>query len=179
MRPRDDQNNLSSHIKQMVEDKSLNRVKIYTDGSYTNHNHPLDTLLQSPDLRPPSATADLVITDDSSNWKERPVIRIHLANDDQVSATSVFHTECLALILALTLSKDLLNCTGIYTDSESAYKLIRRHKRIQPSSHAPLVRILQHFPPRARRLVQHIHSQRRTHARQITLGARNVRKPPS
>jgi hypothetical protein len=163
-RPRDDQDNLSFYIKQMVEDKGLNRVKIYTDGSYTNHNHPLDTLLQSPDLRPPSATAGLVITDDSSNWKERPVIRIHLANDDQVSATSVFQTECLALILALTLSKDLFNCTGIYTDLKSAYKLIRRPKRIQPSSHAPLVRILQHFLPRARRLVQHIHS----HSEELT-----------
>ena len=120
-RPRDDQENLSSYIKQMVEDKGLSRVKIYTDGSYTNHNHPLDTLLQSPDLCPPTATAGLVITDDTSYWKGRPIIRIHLANNDQVPATSVFHTECLALILALSLSKDFLNCTGIYTDSESAY----------------------------------------------------------
>ena len=50
------------------------------------------------------------------------MIRIHLANDEQVPATSVFYTECLALILALTLSlsKHFLDCTGIYTDSESA-----------------------------------------------------------
>jgi hypothetical protein len=163
-RPRSDQETLNSYIKQVVEDNGLNRVKIYTDGSYTNHNHPLDTLLQSPDLRPPTATAGLVITDDSPNWKVRPIIWIHLANDDQVPATSVFHTECLALILALALSKDSLNCTGIYTDSESAYKLIRRPKRIQPSSHAPLVRILQHFPPQTRRLVQHIHS----HSEELT-----------
>ena len=67
-------------------------------------------------------------------------------------------------ILALSLSKNFLNCTGIYTDSESAYKLIRRPKRLQPSSHAPLVRILQHFPPQTRRLVQHIHS----HSEELT-----------
>ncbi len=129
-----------------------------------NNNHPLDTLLQSPDLSPPTATAGLVITDDSPGWKDRPIIRIHFANDEQVPTASVFHTECLALILALSLSKDFLNCAGIYTDSESAYKLIRRPKRIQPSSHAPLVRILQHFPPQARRLVQHIHS----HSEELT-----------
>ena len=77
---------------------------------------------------------------------------------------SVFHTECIALILALTLAEKTLNCTSIHTDSESAYKLIRHPKRIQASSHAPLVRILQRYFPTTRNLVQHIHS----HNEQLT-----------
>jgi hypothetical protein len=44
---------VNDRIQQMTEDAGLNRVKIYTDGSYTNNNHPLDPLLQSPDLPPP------------------------------------------------------------------------------------------------------------------------------
>ena len=109
------QDTLNACIKQLAEDIGLDKVKIYTDGSYANPYHPLDTLLQSPDLSLPTATAGLVITDDSPNWKERPMIRIHLANDEQVPAASVFHTECLGLILALSLSKNVLNCTGIYS----------------------------------------------------------------
>ena len=56
-------------------------------------------------------------------------------------------------------SRKALNCTSIHTDSESAYKLIRHPKRIQASSHAPLVRILQRYLPTTRNLVQHIYSR--------------------
>ena len=44
--PPSEQDTLNARIKQLTEDIGLNRVKIYTDGSYANHNHPLDTLLQ-------------------------------------------------------------------------------------------------------------------------------------
>ena len=151
-------------IKNAVRDNGINQCKIFTDGSYTDNNSALEKILESPDLRPPIATAGLVITDASDQWKQRPVISVHFAHDDNVNATSVFHMECMALTLALALSDKELNCQGIYTDSESAYKLIKRPRRIPPSSHAPLIRILQRHTPRVRNLVQHIHS----HSEQLT-----------
>jgi hypothetical protein len=151
-------------IKNAVHDNGINRCKIFTDGSYTDNNSALAKILESPDLRAPTATAGLVITDASDQWKQRPVISVHFAHDSNVNATSVFHMECLALTLALALSDKELNCQGIYTDSESAYKLIRRPRRIPASSHAPLIRILLRHTSRVRNLVQHIHS----HSEQIT-----------
>ena len=151
-------------IGNLAKNSGLNRIKIFTDGSYTENNSQLQRIMESPDLLRPTATAGLVITDDSPLWKQRPIISIHFSQDNTVNATSVFHTECLALILALALAEKSLNCTSIHTDSESAYKLIRHPKRIQASSHAPLVRILQRHSPTTRNLVQHIHS----HNEQLT-----------
>ena len=151
-------------IKNAVHDNGINQCKIFTDGSFADNNSALGKILESPDLRPSTATAGLVITDASDQWKQRPVISVHFAHDDNVNATSVFHMECMALTLALALSDKELNCQGIYTDSESAYKLIKRPRRIPPSSHAPLIRILQRHTPRVRNLVQHIHS----HSEQLT-----------
>ena len=111
------EDSLVDMISELVKDNGLNKVRIFTDGSYTEHNNPLQTTLESPDLLKPTATAGPVITDDSPNWKQRPVISIHFAQDDNVKATSVFHMECLALILALTLTEKSLNCTGTHIDS--------------------------------------------------------------
>jgi ribonuclease HI len=160
--PADD--SLVQLITNTVHDNGINQCKIFTDGSYTDNNSALAKILESPDLSTPSATAGIVITDASDQWKQRPVISVHFAHDNNVNATSVFHMECMALTLALALSDKGLNCQGIYTDSESAYKLIKHPRRITLSSHAPLTRIFQRHTSRVRNLVQHIHS----HSEQMT-----------
>ena len=79
------------------------------------------------------ATAAIIIKDDTAEWKEKPVIAVHIDAGTDIGAESVFTMEYLALAGALqatTLLDGRLHATG--SDARSVLDLLSgRRQRLQ------------------------------------------------
>ena len=77
------------------------------------------------DGRDTTATAAIVIKDDSSDWKFKPVLAVFIDDGSSIGSDSVFTMEYLALVGALqatVYSEGRLHATG--SDAESVLDLM-------------------------------------------------------
>ena len=101
----------------------------YTDGSY----YPSIQQYFSPDDRLATATAAIIIKDDTSEWKSKPVLAIYMDKGEDLGIDAAYTMEFIALAASLqatVFSGGRLHATG--SDAQAVLKLIPgRKQRLQ------------------------------------------------
>ena len=119
----------------------------YTDGSYTRKVG-LDNYFRM-DGHDKTATASIIIKDDSHNWKSKPVLAIYIDEGSGIGSDSVFTMEYLALAGALqatVASEGRLHATG--SDAKSVLDVLTgRRQRLQAvtKDHHFLLQCVDHY----------------------------------
>ena len=103
----------------------------YTDGSH--EIHPNIRQYFRPDTTHITATAAIIIKDDTADWKSKPVLAIHIQGGHDIGAQAAYTMEFLALAASLqatVLADGKLHATG--SDAKSVLDLIPgRRQRLQ------------------------------------------------
>jgi hypothetical protein len=98
------------------------QARPYTDGAYST-SADIESYFRPSELHC-TATASIIIKDDSSLWRRKPVIALHISDGHELNPRSAYTMEFLALAGALQLTsidERLLN-TG--SDAESIVELL-------------------------------------------------------
>jgi ribonuclease HI len=67
----------------------------------------------------------MVYTYPDENWKEKPILIIHISQGQELEGDSVYPMELLALICALRMTKFLDHPHSIVTDSQSSIDTVK------------------------------------------------------
>ena len=100
----------------------------YTDGAY-QCKASIEGYFR-PRLAQRTATAAIIIKDDTPQWKSKPVIAIRIVEGEQLEPESVYPMEFLALAGALQLMTYCADIHDIGSDAESILKLIPKRSKI-------------------------------------------------
>ena len=105
------------------------QARPYTDGSYSTSAN-IGSYFRPSELKC-MATAAIIIKDDSSMWRRKPVIALHISDGHELDPQSVYTMEYLALAGALQLSSTDGRLLNIGSDAESVVNLLpKRCKKL-------------------------------------------------
>ena len=121
-------------------------------------------------LAPRQASAAIIIKDDTSNWKRKPVIAVHIDQGQSLRPDSVYSLEFLALAGALQLSQHSPDLLDVASDAKSIIELLpNRRNRLQnvTKDHHYLLQCIDNALHSGARLPYHVagHAERRKPAK--------------
>jgi ribonuclease HI len=96
----------------------------YTDGSFKQSKGSMWQYINSTTI-PSEPAAGMVYTYPDENWKEKPILIIHISQGQELEGDSVYPMELLALICALRMAKFLDHPHSIVTDSQSSIDTVK------------------------------------------------------
>ena len=105
---------------------------IYTDGSHLT-SHSINSILQ-PTTAIVTASAAIVIKDNSPNWKSKPIYVVRVTEGDSIGAASAYTMEFLSLAMAMTVGTNL-SLKPVMSDAESIIKMIPHRKEELRNTH--------------------------------------------
>jgi hypothetical protein len=97
----------------------------YTDGSYKEQGsvasilHPRDTVRD--------ATAAIIIKDNSTHWKAKPVFVVHVADGADIGTQSAFSMEYIALAMAMTIAEGV-STKPVVSDAKAVLDILPGRK---------------------------------------------------
>jgi len=105
------------------------QARPYTDGAFST-SATIESYFRPSELQC-MATAAIIIKDDSSMWRRKPVIALHISDGHELGPQSVYTMEYLALAGALQLSSTDDRLLNIGSDAESIVNLLpKRCKKL-------------------------------------------------
>ena len=106
----------------------------YTDGSYKeNCNvesilHPRDTVRE--------AAAAMIIKDNSTSWRNKPVFAVHMADGADIGTESAFSMEYLSLAMAMTTA-DGVSGKPVVSDAQAVLNILPDRKAELRNTRSP------------------------------------------
>ena len=107
---------------------SYSHPRLYTDGAYSSTCSVLATFRSQHTCR--RSAASIILKDDSSNWKRKPIYVLHIKDGNGIHAESAYTMEYIALAAAMKLQSMGCTSTPVGSDANSIITMLP-HRRLR------------------------------------------------
>ena len=116
-----------------LREYGLSSPACYTDGSFKlkepGDDNVNDVLQQTFRLHHNQASGAAIFTASGDNWASQTIIRVHIANMDELTHSGAFAPELLSIVFAQCIFLELKYMGHIWTDSEASRKALFSNPR--------------------------------------------------